>query len=497
MPSSKKTWNDFTPKYRRELAQGIADTVMEKTASVEEAKDFLTQVVLRIETQIGNSLPAIVGKIQDDQPLVPEDNGTALVQALGDMRREHGHHNSQLHLPKISVHQLDIAVASAGFSHKNLQTMGYTIGRAQFSNAVSKKASHTIRGVGRKTKLHNEECINLVGKVLQKYGNDSSKVVCISKDNQKILVCAKLLSKNKWRIFKAETVVRAAMSWTTFRKIHKLYFPHYRKPQRKTDTCSHCRTLKRKIVPRAMAEYKKRRTEIVEHCPDYFQALDSAPDFAALVTADRGEDVVLEARRYINLPNARSSADPARQDMSLATRMALFEAEARAAHKLKGHCELLDAYLWHRASGDRQRDNTAHVLEQLKDTEAYFHFDFKENVRYPMSKDETGDEWHAQNKLSLTVFGCQVHTPGRRDTNFLLVTEVLDHDSQIARLLLTQILETVASKESYQWGKVKMLHLVCDCGPHFRSRESYAFFLHDLPKKWNINDAWLLHGTCF
>lgn len=24
---------------------------------------------------------------------------------------------------------------------------------------------------------------------------------------------------------------------------------------------------------------------------------------------------------------------------------------------------------------------------------------FKENARYPMSKEETGDEWHAQNKL--------------------------------------------------------------------------------------------------
>ena len=51
-----------------------------------------------------------------------------------------------------------------------------------------------------------------------------------------------------------------------------------------------------------------------------------------------------------------------------------------------------------------------------------------------MSKEETGDEWHAQNKLSLTVFGCTVHTPGRKDMHFLLVTEVLDHDSQIAKL---------------------------------------------------------------
>lgn len=105
-----------------------------------------------------------------------------------------------------------------------------------------------------------------------------------------------------------------------------------------------------------------------------------------------------------------------------------------AVHKLKGHCELLDAYLWHKLSADRQRQFAENLLEHFASNEAYLHFDFKENIRYPMSKEETGDEWHAQNKLSLTVFGCTVHTPGRKDMHFLLVTEVLDHDSQIAKL---------------------------------------------------------------
>ena len=47
-----------------------------------------------------------------------------------------------------------------------------------------------------------------------------------------------------------------------------------------------------------------------------------------------------------------------------------------------------------------------------------------------MSKEETGDEWHAQNILSLTVFGCAAHASGWR--NFVLLCEVLDHDSQMA-----------------------------------------------------------------
>lgn len=99
------------------------------------------------------------------------------------------------------------------------------------------------------------------------------------------------------------------------------------------------------------------------------------------------------------------------------------------------------------------------------------------------------------NKLSLTVFGCNVHTPGRRDINFLLVSDVLDHDSQMARLLVSKVLSIVKDKDAYQWSKVKMLHLVCDCGPHFRSREGFAFFLHDLVKDWKVNVPQLLSGN--
>ena len=114
--------------------------------------------------------------------------------------------------------------------------------------------------------------------------------------------------------------------------------------------------------------------------------------------------------------------------MRLGPQLSLHEKEAKLLHKLKGHCELIEAYNWHKLSAERQADFTKKLLDELGPEDAYFHFDFKENVRYPMSKEETGDEWHAQNKLSLTVFGCVVYTPGRKNFNFLLVSEVLDHD---------------------------------------------------------------------
>ena len=82
-----------------------------------------------------------------------------------------------------------------------------------------------------------------------------------------------------------------------------------------------------------------------------------------------------------------------------------------------------------------------------------------------------------------------MHCPHTRkdNINFLLISKVLDHDSQMARELLSKILSVLQAKGAYKWQNVKTLHLVCDCGPNFRNREAYAFFLHDLPKAWNVN----------
>lgn len=226
--------------------------------------------------------------------------------------------------------------------------------------------------------------------------------------------------------------------------------------------------------------------------PKYFETFDADSATIQLLQSSRMSEVVVRAWKYISSKNSQSATDPSRKDLSRGTRLELFEAEAKACHKLKGHCELLEAYTWHQKSAEQQREFAKELLAKLPANEAYMHFDFKENVRYPMAKEETGAEFHAQNKLSITVFGCTVYTPGRQNFNFLLLSEVLDHDSQMAKLLMLRILEVVRGKPEYEWSKVKRLHLVCDCGPHFRSRESYAFYLRDLPQD-KVAAAWREH----
>ena len=92
--------------------------------------------------------------------------------------------------------------------------------------------------------------------------------------------------------------------------------------------------------------------------------------------------------------------------------------------------------------------------------------------------------WHAQNKLSLTVWGGYAVLPGKADATIeiyvLIITEVLDHDAQIACMLLNKTIGMVKSHPQADWSKVKRLVVASDCGPHFRSYENAAHFLWTL-----------------
>ena len=55
--------------------------------------------------------------------------------------------------------------------------------------------------------------------------------------------------------------------------------------------------------------------------------------------------------------------------------------------------------------------------------------------------------WHAQNKLSLTVFRAYAVAPGKAgykvEIYILIISEILDHDAQIACMLLNKTIGLV------------------------------------------------------
>ena len=500
-----KTWDDYSKQHRSKLVKDVSETIMSKCASQEEAVSFVSAVVKKIESTVDLPLRTALSNhlLQDlASNQVAESQWHTLLEGLGSIRQKVATNQSQCHLPRISVQDLDLSVVKCGIPRAVLAERGYNIGKVLFGrlqNDISSGSTsdRPVSRVGRKSKVDSEAEIAFVKNVLGKYSNDSSKVVTVRIQGEKRLVCAHLLSKRLWRIWKEEKNLRERLAFTTFKKLARKHFPTYRKPGRKTDVCQHCRVLKKHILPRAEAAYAKHRRLVAEVLPSYFDDFDAHPNTIAYTQADQQAQIIIRAKKYLNLRNSRSDNDPARSVLSGVQRLELFQREARAVHKLKGHTDLLEAYTWHKLSAERQREFADNLLENLGQDVAYFHFDFKENVRYPMAKEETGDEWHAQNKLSLTVFGVVVHTPGRKNFQFLLVSEVLDHDSQMARVLLERVLDIVSSRPAYKWDQVKHLHLVCDCGPHFRSREAYAFFLHDLPKKHKVDASRRLFSIRF
>ena len=79
----------------------------------------------------------------------------------------------------------------------------------------------------------------------------------------------------------------------------------------------------------------------------------------------------------------------------------------------------------------------------------------------PPGREETSEEWHAQNKLSLTVYGASVLAPakagGHVELYLLLVSEVLDHDAQVANMLLNQVLVLVRDHPRVNWPALRKL----------------------------------------
>ena len=105
-------------------------------------------------------------------------------------------------------------------------------------------------------------------------------------------------------------------------------------------------------------------------------------------------------------------------------------------------------------------------------------------------REESSEEWHAQNKLSLTVFGASVIAPaaggGHVEIYVLLTSEIIDHDAQCGNMMVNQVLAMIRQEKRVDWAAVRSMWLVSDCGPHFRSYENVAHFCHTLVTKLRL-----------
>ena len=226
-----KTWDDYSGQHKSRLTRELSEAILARAASEEEAANFVAAIIARMASTTKLPLQVAVLQILSQQTksdLVLDSCWQKLLDGLGSIRRNALTNPSQHHMPRISVADIDEVVVKAGFPDKVLKEHGYRVGKTLLDRLRSQgegEPSSSSRGrVGRKSKVDDDKHIATVKAILDKYSNDSSKVVKARVLGQKQLVVARLLSKRLWRIWKEEKELREALAFGTFRKVGSAKF---------------------------------------------------------------------------------------------------------------------------------------------------------------------------------------------------------------------------------------------------------------------------------
>ena len=339
-----------------------------------------------------------------------------LLRGLGELRKNNFPVGKLLQVPVLSLNQLDDCVVQSGITLPILVQHGYDLPEKRYRAAHSKGlvvASGAGGSAGGRPSLVNSGDIqNLVRETLEQNTIDSERVVVSGRGDEKQLVLAKHLSKKLGRIWSETPELREKLSLMSLRRMVRRHFPHIRRPRRETDVCEHCRHLTEKLYPKASRATVKHRREIEAIMPTYFAAFNARP---VIKEAKDKKDVTSYLEnflRFVNITNSHAQNDSARDALGRGGRLSLHQAEARANHQLQPHLEILQAYEWHQISARRQGE----YLQSLRSgglpaTAGLIQTDFKENIKYPLGPKESAEEWHAQNKLALSVFGAHALVP--------------------------------------------------------------------------------------
>lgn len=493
MSGKAKPWSQLTRQYRSTVVASIVEKILPHCREPEDFEQLIQHAFARMERE----MPQLSASIQSMQA---GHVNHSLLKSLWQLRDLCPDYRSW-HLPKLSINQLDSAVASAFSTHANLESNGYPIGRKQYQRATSSEfsiADNSERQLGgRPSLINSKDTLELVQKVLEENVKESERVLVIGRGSKKRMVLAKHLMSTRTRLWRDTAVLNQKFSLNTFKKLLAIHFPYVRNPRRDTDVCKHCKHFSKYILPSAKKAAVQAKSDITAICPTYFAAFDASPLVQSLQERREEVEIITRLRRYIDGCHARQEPADARPALSLTDRISLHAAEATGSHILKGHIELLDAYVWHQISQRRQGLFASRHRTELPDGWCLVQMDYKENVKYPMGPNETSEEWHAQNKLSLTVFGANVLAPkkggGHVEFFLLLVSDILDHDAQAANMSANTVLQEVRKQTSVDWGRLRHLLFVTDCGPHFRSKENAAHFCYTLPLSLRVTSevCWL------
>ena len=288
--------------------------------------------------------------------------------------------------------------------------------------------------------------------------------------------------------------LRGRLNFRQFRKIHKTYFPEYKRARKKTDLCDHCVSYTKKILPRARDFMQRVQKDMEEVCPNYwhpvlrrakFKSLFTSLDTSSSLTLVQDVLGTLHERCFANLRAASPRPESIRH------------VEGALLTEAKLHSQIVAAYEWHQAAAQVEQSNMRNLVENLGPNRAYCHFDFMEKLPIPISGSETSDQFHGSQRKTLSVFtmyAVQRNAAGQKTVlAVVLVSEIIELSALFGSLCVLECLKHIENV-----GSLEELILGFDAGTHFRSYENLYYFLHKLAaekkQKCRVNFLVEKHG---
>lgn len=321
-------------------------------------------------------------------------------------------------------------------------------------------------------------------------------------------VAVNTLTDRPRAIFGNEPEVYKSLSESTFRRVLKTHLMQYKQPRCQTDYCQHCHNLERKVLP-DLQKAVRQHCSVLETClPGYFTLWKAYTSDIGIKFEEQPGLYVAELVHFIHRHSLASPCARHRNSgfpcgllrlrqrgsgLAQGKRVELHEYEAAAEHELNCYLKLLRGYLHHRNAKDRQHEALSSLLEAPPLGCAVLLSDWKELETLPLCWQATGDQFFAQARHELSVFGALLVEHADESTAekpvlvqswMVVVSTVLDHTSLRTAQLISLALDR--KKSSRPWTR---LCLLSDCGPHYRSMETICHALVTLHQKFGYIDT--------
>ena len=370
-------------------------------------------------------------------------------------------------------------------SREQVAAAGYKMGASRWNNSKTDDTSSMRRPRGRPSKRNDPELIASVLAQLNAHSQDSSRV-CFDK-TEGSWVQVQTLTRDATSIWHEQEELRQNMSLRTMRRIMKQHLAHFKPAWSVSDMCIYCVDLQKKVLPQSEELITGVRQRLEAFMGSYFEAFD---EYANTVQLKSKPGLHLrELRHYIwhhseaqpcqkhsshSFPcgrladRARGSGFPQNQ------RVQLHGLEAECCVKLQAQAKLLDGYLFHRSANEHQKP----ILTKLQEFPEPGHLtmlsDWKELFTLPVRAVKTGEEFYANSRMEISIFGSVLteRLPGGEETlttHVLILSPILDHTACRTCQCLQLALEQRKQKS------LKALDLISDSGGHFRSYENLWF----------------------